>query len=124
MLQVYSTNVDVAVDSTVPFNSTIVEKGCTATHSGPSTIELNKAGVYKVDVDGVAAAETTIQLSREGVLLPQATSTGTTLGFTTLIQVPTNCTPVCYSNPVTLSLFNTGAETTFDHINMVVTRIC
>ena len=124
MLQVYSNSVDVAVDAAVPFNAIAVQKGITAILSSPSTIELNKMGVYKIDVDGIAAASTTIQLSREGILLPQAQSTGTTLGFSTLIQVPTNNTMSCCSNPVTLSLINTGAETTLDHINMVVTKIC
>lgn len=123
MIQAYSINVDVAADSTVPFNNVRHKKGCTADISGTSTIELNKAGVYMVSVDGVASAATTVQLYRNGVPMPEAQSTGTTIGFTTLVQAGHNNSWNCCSSPVTLTLQNTTAAT-FPNINIVVTKVC
>ena len=123
MIQAYSTNVTVAADAPVPFNNVSTKKGCTAVLSGTSTIELNKAGVYMVEFDGVAGTATTVQVYRDGVAQPQAQSTGTVLGFTTLVQVDRNNTACCCTSPVTLKLQNTTAAT-FDNANVVVTKVC
>ena len=48
MLELYSLNVDVAGGGDIPFNSSNFEKGCTAIHSAPATVSLNKKGVYRV----------------------------------------------------------------------------
>ena len=77
-----------------------------------------------VSVDGSTAAEATIELSKDGVLLPQAQSTGTTLGFTCLVQVPTSNSNCCCASPTLLQVVNTGAEAVFDSINVVVTKLC
>ena len=122
MLQAYSINAEVGATSAIPFNSTSLVKGCTATLSAPTSIELNKCGVYCISFDGVAAASTTVQLYRDGVALPQAQSTGTTLGFTTLVQVDRNNTCSPCSSPVTCQIMNT-TDTTFDNANVVVTKI-
>ena len=84
MFQAYSLNQAVSADGIVPFNNVVIDKGCAENLSGVGTIELNKCGVYKVTVDGVAADSTTLQLLREGVALPPVTlqvknSTATTL---------------------------------------------
>ena len=60
MLEAYSTNIEVGADSFVPFNSTSLIKGCTATKPSADTINLNKCGVYMVEVDASAAASTTL----------------------------------------------------------------
>ena len=123
MLQVYSINVDVGADSIVPFNNVAVDKGCAEKLTGVGTIELNKAGIYGVHVDGVASVSTTVQLLRNGVALPQAQSTGTTLGFDTFVQVPNNnCGCNCNTSPVTLQLHNLTAAT-LPNINLVVRKM-
>lgn len=124
MLEVYSTDIDVAVNSAIPFNNVHIQKGCSAVASAPATIQLNKCGVYKVCVDASASAETTIELSRDGVLQPEAQSTGTSLSYTTLVQVPFDNTCSCCSRPTLLQVVNTGAAVTFTNINVVVTKIC
>ena len=123
MLEAYSINAAVTAGGAVPFNSVSVEKGCTAKLTSPSTIELNKCGVYMVSVDATAAASTTLQLSKDGTALPQAQSTGTTPSFVTLVQVATNNTSCCCSSPVVLRVLNTVA-TTLTNVNICITKIC
>ena len=125
MIEVYSTNIEVAANADVPFNNVVIRKGCTAVESAPATIQLNKCGVYEVSVDASALAATTIQLKRDGVLLPQAQSTGESLHFTTLIQVPTSNTTCCCTSPTTIQLETTGtAAATFINVNVCVNKLC
>ena len=56
MLQAYSVGVDVSADGIIPFNNVIVDKGCAEELTGVGTIELEKAGMYLVLVDGTASA--------------------------------------------------------------------
>lgn len=123
MLQAYSENVAVAANAPVAFNNQAVRKGTTVVMAGPGTIELNRMGVYMVSVDGVAGTETTIQLYRDGVAMPQAQSTGTVVGFETLVQANANNNQCCCSSPVKLQIMNTTAAT-FDNVNIVVTKLC
>ena len=124
MLETYSLNVAVTANSAIPFNSDSITKGCTAVHSAPSTIDLNKSGVYMVSFDGTASASTTVQLYKDGIAQPQAQSTGTTPNFVTLVQVDrNNCQCNCSSSPVILRLVNTAAVT-FTNANLVVTKVC
>lgn len=122
MLEAYSLNVDVSATSAVPFNATSLIKGCTAKLSAPTSIELNKCGVYMVSFDGVASAATTVELYKDGVVQPQAQSTGTTLHFTTLVQVDKNNTGCPCTSPVTLQVMNETAATFFI-ANIVVTKL-
>lgn len=123
MLEAYSLNVTVGANSPIPFNSVSVEKGCTAVLSSPTTIDLNKAGVYMVAVDASTATSNTIQLSKDGVLQPQAQSTGTSPSFTTLVQVDRNNTNCCCTSPTVLRIVLTTAGTLTD-ANVCVTKIC
>lgn len=123
MLEAYSVNVAVEADSAIPFNSVSIEKGCTARLTSPTTIELNKCGVYMVSVDASSAASTTIQLTKDSILQPQAQSTGTSPSFVTLVQVGRNNTCCACSSPVILQVMNTTAAT-FTNVNIVVTKIC
>lgn len=123
MLEAYSLNVAVASDTAVPFNSTSVIKGCTATHPSANTFELNKCGVYKVSVDASLTGSTTLQLFKNGVAQPQAQSTGATPSFTTLVQVSENNT-CCCTSPTTLQVINTGSEATLANANIVIDKIC
>lgn len=122
MLQVYSTAATFAANAAIPFNNVKIQKGCTAVLEAPGTIALNKCGVYCVDCDAEPAAETTIQLFRDGVAQPETERTGTELHFKTLIQVDKNNTNCCCSSPVRLQVINTTATTGL--INVVVTKLC
>ena len=123
MLEAYSTNVTVSANSPIPFNAVSVEKGCTAMLTSPTTIELNRCGVYMVACNASAASANTIQLTKDGVLQPQAQSTGTSPSFTTLVQVAQNNSCCACSSPVTLSVIATTAGTLTD-ANVTVTKIC
>ena len=99
MIQTYSKNISVTTNTAIPFNSTSVLKGCTAEKTGISTITLNKAGVYLVSFDssviGTSGGTITFQLSKNGTLMPEATTSETasdttslhSMSFETLVQV-------------------------------------
>lgn len=122
MIEVYSTNIDVDIDSAVPFQNVSLKKGCTAELSGTSTIKLNKCGVYMVACNASASAATTIQLFKDSVAQPQAQSTGTNPTFTTLVQVSDNNTCCACTSPVSLQII-TDTAVTFTDINVTVTKI-
>lgn len=136
MLQAYSSNLAVAANTAFPFNNVTLDKGCAETLSAPATVQLNKRGVYLVEVDGFAtpAAATLVsaQLYVNGVAQPQAISsftgvaaTADTFGFKTFVQVAeNNCNCNCFSSPTVLQVRNGETELTDAHINIVVTKIC
>lgn len=136
MLQAYSSNLSIAENTAFPFNNVTLDKGCGEALSAPATIQLNKRGVYLVEVDGFgtgAGADTdTIQLYVNGVAQPQAISSFTTaaatisnFGFKTFVQVnENNCPCNCLTSPTVLQVLNGAAELTAAHINIVVTKIC
>lgn len=122
MIESYSTNITVEANANIPFNSTSLQKGCTVTKTAPDTFALNKCGVYMVECDVSSSASTTIQLVKDGVLQPQAQSTGLTPSFTTLVQVKDNNTCCPCSSPTIIQVRNTVAGTLTD-ANIVVTKI-
>lgn len=123
MLEAYSTNITVEALSALPFNSTSLIKGCTATHPSADTFNLNKCGVYMVAVDATAEDATTIQLVKDGVVQPQAQATGGAVSFTTLVQVDKNNSPCCAcESPVSLQVTSDTA-TTFTNCNITITKI-
>lgn len=136
MLEIYSLNITVPSNGDIPFNSTSFAKGCTATHSAPSTTALNKRGVYRVSVEASVtpsvAGDVGIQLLRDGVAVVSAfsTTTGvadetTTLGFETLVRVQQDNTCCCTSSPVILQVLNTAEdEVTYPIIKMTVSKLC
>lgn len=48
MLELYSLNVEVDENGSIPFNNADLVKGITAVQTAPATIQLNKSGVYMV----------------------------------------------------------------------------
>lgn len=139
MLETYSQNVSVTTNTSIPFNSTSIEKGCTSVKTDINTIALNKEGVYMVSFDGSAAAtestttgNITVQMTKDGTLVAQAlatnSSTATTdiesLSFVTLVQVNRNNSCRCCDAPVILRFINTGIPATFTQANVVITKIC
>lgn len=136
MLELYSLNVDVDQNGSIPFYNADLAKGCTAVLTAPGTVQFNKSGVYMVDVSAsiepAAAGQVSIQLSKNGILetgsFSEATGAAaqtTSLGFTSLVQVSRNNEPCnCTVNPTTIQLINTGEAGTFSIVRMVVTKIC
>ena len=136
MLQAYSLNLAIAANTFIPLNNLVVDKGCAEKLSAPATIELEKRGVYYVEVNGfgtgAAAGANTIQLYRNGVALPSAQDQFTTaaneisnFSFNTLIQVQeNNCPCNCTTNPVTLQIMNGEQALTDGYVNVVVTKLC
>lgn len=135
MLQAYSSNLEVAANAAFPFNNVTVDKGCSDNLSAPASIQLNKRGVYLIEVDGfatpAAATLVSIQLYVNGVAQPQAISSfvGTatvtdTFSFKTFVQVTeNNCNCNCTSSPTVLQIINGTTDLTDAHINIVVTKI-
>ena len=136
MLQVYSSNLAVDASAVFPFNNVVVDKGCGEALSAPATIQLNKQGVYLVEMDGFAtpdaATEVTVQLYVNGVAQPQAITsfvpaaiTDTrTFGFKTFVRVlENNCQCNCLTAPTTLQFMNGETALSEAHINVVITKI-
>lgn len=135
MIETYSNNITVAPNSAIPLN-TVFKKGCTVEKSGDATIQMNKCGIYEVSVNATGIAQDggliTLQLMVNGVSVPYAyaseTASDTTsthsLGFTTKVQVPVNFNEYCACSPAFLvTLMNTGVETTYSLVNVIVTKI-
>ena len=136
MIEVYSKNVEVAANGTIPLTTVALLKGTSTQLLGTSTIQLNKCGIYQVTVTGSvigsAAGDVIVQLEQNGIPQPEAISTVTAadatslhpIGFSTLIQVPNNNNVNCpCSATTTISLRNAGIEATYSSIDVVVTRI-
>ena len=136
MLQVYSDNLTVAENTVFPFNNVVMDKGCGEALSAPATIQLNKQGVYLVEMDGFAtpdaATEVSIQLYVNGVAQPQAITsfvpaavTDTrTFGFKTFVRaLQNNCNCNCLTSPTTLQFMNGDTALSEAHINVVITKI-
>lgn len=136
MLELYSLNVEVDQNGSIPFNNVDLAKGCTAVLTAPGTVQFNKSGVYMVDVSAsiapTAAGTVSIQLAKNGVLelgsfsvASAAAASTVSLGFTSLVQVNKNNNPCdCTTNPTTIQLINTGQAGTFPIVRMVVTKVC
>lgn len=125
MIEAYSTNVDVAATTPIPFESVSIQKGCTVTHPSNTTFNFNKCGVYMVSVDTSSEAEATIQLFKDGVAQPQAQSTGGShQSFVTLVQVDKNNSCCPCASPTLVQIINTGAAATLTNANIVITKVC
>lgn len=136
MLQVYSNNLAIDANTVFPFNNIVIDKGCGEVLSAPATIQLNKAGIYLVEMDGFAtpdaATAVSVQLLVNGVAQPQAITsfvpasiTDTrTFGFKTFVCVQeNNCKCNYLTSPTTLQFMNGTTAISDAHINVVVTKI-
>ena len=135
MLELYSLNVEVAENDSMPLNNITIAKGNTAIHSAPATVQLNKKGIYMVSFTGsitpTTAGVVSVQLVKDGVAQIGAVSesTGVTTGpedlsFTTLVQVKEDNTCSCATGPTTVQVVNTGEAGTFTIVRLVVTKVC
>ena len=136
MLQIYSSDLTVGANTVFPFNNVVLDKGCAEALSAPATIQLNKQGVYLVEMDGFAtpdaATEVTVQLYVNGIPQPQAISsfvpaavTDTrTFGFKTFVRASeNNCNGNCLTSPTTIQFMNGDTALSDAHINVVITKI-
>lgn len=136
MLNAYSQNIAIAANSTIPFNSVSLRKGCSAVLSGVSSIQLNKRGVYEVIFNEVATAtdagNVVVSMTQNGTVLPRTTTTITgattatsvTVPISTLVQVSEDNTCGCSTSPTVLQFINTGVAVTANDVSVVVTKIC
>lgn len=135
MLEVYSTNQTILTGGILPFNSTSVAKGCTATLNGVSTIELNKAGVYEVilNIDALpsAAGNLIINMLKNNVIqqqaiinVPSVATNGISATVATLVSVRDDNSCKCNCSPTSLQFVNTGVGLEQAKVNVVITKIC
>lgn len=135
MLQAYSSNLTVPATTPYAFNSDTLRKGCTAVLVSPSTIQLNKRGIYLVECDGfatpAAATDVSVQLYQNGVARPDAISTFTgvadtanTFGFKAYVMVAQDNCCNSFNVPTTIQVMNGDTDVTDAHINICVSKIC
>ena len=131
-----SSNIDFAANTAIPLNNLVIDKGCAERLTAPATIEIDKRGVYMIEVDGYATGSATgtatIQLYKNGTAVPNAQTQFAVAAdsvmnfhFESLIQVPqNNCGCNCLTSPCVLQLMNGETALTNGYINIVVTRLC
>ena len=135
MIQLYSDNISVPANSTVPLNNVKLRKGCTAVPSGAAGVQLNKKGIYCVHMDAYAEPEAAglleLQLTRNGVPMPEAISAVTgavgsteTLSFETFVQVSEDNTPCCCTAPTQIAIETGDVAFANLHINVKVSKLC
>ena len=125
MLNAYSLNVTVPADTAIPLNNVRLDKGCDIRLVSPSTINLNRRGLYEVTVDAASAASTDIALTQNGTIIPNTAFSGTGYSFTVPVQVSENNTYCCCTAPVVLQVVNpAAASATYDVVNVYIKKVC
>lgn len=144
MLQVYSNNLTVTVPADgvvfIPFNNIAKDKGCDSFLSAPSTVQINRQGVYDVHVNASispsVAGDYILQLYVNGVAQPEAFARFTgvadsyeSLSFEDLVTVAKGNCNCCYSSPTLLqvgisSVGDVTGDVDIANITQLVTRIC
>lgn len=126
----------VATGGLLTFTTNRILTGCTVTHAeGTTSFQLNKPGYYYVSFNGIAAPTTaagdvTVQLLSNTLPVPGAiatfSSTATTdlgnLSFATIIKVLPSCCAI--DNTTTLTLTNSGVDSTYNNVNLSITKLC
>lgn len=144
MLQVYSNNVTVNIPENtvvfIPFQNISKDKGNDSNLTAPSTIQINRQGVYDVHVNASLSPEVAgdyiVQLYVNGVAQTETLTRFTgvadeyvSISFEDLVTVQRNNCSCCYSSPTLLqvgitALDNVTGDVTFANISELVTRIC
>ena len=126
----------VATGGLLTFTTNRILTGCTVTHAeGTTSFQLNKPGYYYVSFNGIAAPTTAagnvaVQLLSNTSPVPGAiatfSSTATTdlgnLSFATIIKVLPSCCAI--DNTTTLTLTNSGVDSTYNNVNLSITKLC
>lgn len=136
MLQAYSSNLAVEANTPFSFNNVSIDKGCGEALVGAQTFQLNKRGIYLVEMDGFAtpdaATTVSVQMYVNNVAQPQAISQFTpasvtderTFGFKAFVRVvDNNCQCNLLSAPTTIQFMNGATAVSDAHINVVITQI-
>lgn len=122
----------VAINGLVAF-ANFQQTGCSIAFSGGTGIEIKTPGIYHIIFNGVAsgaAGEITVQLMKNGVLIPGTETTIATTGatdlenisFSTIIEVLPSCS--CINNNVELTIQNTGIAAVFASASINVVKLC
>lgn len=134
-----NTSTTLVAGANIPLNINYILNGCSIAHTETSpTINLLKAGKYLVTFNatlapsGTATGNMTVQLFRNGVAVPGATSSvsGTSetdvenVNITKIIEVDSVC-PCAGNGNVTIPLVftNTGIEAVYSNIQVTVTKL-
>ena len=110
MMYVYTIS-EQTVEAAAPieFTSVGISKGRNITQATETTLIIGCPGIYEITFNGAATAAGTVQLYINGEQVNGATSNGTTLAFTALIQVNPNCCAVTNNLPARIQVINNGA---------------
>ena len=124
----------------IPFNNIAKDKGCDSLLSAPSTVQINRQGVYNSHVNcsisPAVAGDYIVQLYVDGVAQPEAMARFTgvvdnyeTLSFDDLVTVARGNCNCCYSSPTLLqvgisSVGDVTGDVDFAVSSHLLTRIC
>ena len=124
----------------IPFNNIAKDKGCDSVLSAPSTVQINRQGVYNSHVNcsiaPAVAGDYIVQLYVNGVAQPEALARFTgvadsyeALSFDDLVTVARGNCNCCYSSPTLLqvgisSVGDVTGEVDIAVASHLLTRIC
>ena len=124
------------VNEDLVFAKNRVITGCTVTHiEGTSTFILKRPGYYYIGFNGEGATSgvagaVSIELLNGGTTVEGATASAysgaetepVNLSFSTIIKVLPSCD--CVDNTASLTIRNIGVASTFENVNITITKIC
>lgn len=125
MMYVYTTS-EQTIEAAAPieFTSVGISKCRNVTQTTETTLTIGCPGIYKITFNGTATAAGTVQLYVNGEEINGATSTGTTLAFTALIQVNPNCCAMTNNLPARIQVMNNGAAAlTLTNVTLTIIKV-
>lgn len=125
MMYVYTIS-EQTVEAAAPieFTSVGISKCRNVTQTTETTLIISCPGIYEITFNGTATAAGTVQLYMNGTEINGATSTGTTLAFTTLIHVNPNCCAVTNNIPARIQVINGGAAAlTLTNVALTIIKV-
>lgn len=125
MLYVYSiSDQTVAATGSIEFTTLGLVKNKNIVQKTNTTIQINCPGIYLVSFNATASAAGETQLYLNGEEIPGALSEGTSLAFTALICINSNCCAITNNIPATLQVLNEGtAALTLTNAALTVVKV-
>lgn len=125
MMYVYTVSEQTTeVASPIEFTSIGLSKGRNAIQATETTLIIGCPGIYEITFNGTTTAAGTVQLYVNGEEVNGATSIGTTLAFTALIQVNPNCCAVTNNLPARIQVINDGeAALTLTNVALTIIKV-
>ena len=125
MMYVYTISEQtVQVAAPIEFTSIGISKGRNITQATETTLIIGCPGIYEITFNGTATAAGTVQLYINGEQVNGATFNGTTLAFTALIQVNSNCCAVTNNLPARIQVINNGAAAlTLTNVALTIIKV-